>query len=736
MKRWIAFALAVIICAITSVGATWAYMVNGSEDPNVMTVGKIKIEQLEFEREDPETQGEGIRIQRFHANKSLYPGVYQDTFDFGTTSGRIHWDAVGKEGYSTGIWDPEQVSNELDKMVFVRNEGNRDAYIRTVFAFETLPEWSLEKFRDSVHLNKNGTTWAWTWVETPVLIGEGVYYVAVATYNQPLPGGGISDISLSQVILDKRIAEEDFASLGDTYHILVYTQAIQSDGFTDPDTALNEGFGTVDSVQMPFVDDAPIQGGPMHDAIRYLDADGETDISARVTGVVFGTFDDYPQIPLRYDSTVIAAEDGQEVCVYYDMDENEQFTIYVLSDDVIYLPADSTGLFANMSALTTVETSNLDVSRVEVMDKMFYKCEKLRSVDVSTWDTSNVRSTNDMFYCCIQVNNLDVSNWDVSNVTSMSGMFDMFGTSQRNTALTYLHVSNWDVSNVTNMSRLFLGCNKLDNLDLSNWDTSSVTNLYRALGNLYSLTTWEIENWDVSNCTTLEDTFVNCEKITKLDLSKWDVSKVTNMQGTFTSLISCTELNLSGWDTSNVTNMLQTFWNCKSMNNVIGLSEFNTSKVTTFRGMFGYCSGTNQDWHVDLSKWDTSSATNMYMMFYIASGVTMEGLENWDTSNLTNTYAMFHQHTKVKELDLSGWNTSKLTNASYMFDYCSSLETIYVSDQWTNAGITSSSNMFRGCSKLVGGAGTKVSTTNATYARIDTPETPGYLTHIDDKPVA
>lgn len=44
--------------------------------------------------------------------------------------------------------------------------------------------------------------------------------------------------------------------------------------------------------------------------------------------------------------------------------------------------------------------------------------------------------------------------------------------------------------------------------------------------------------------------------------------------------------------------------------------------------------------------------------------------------------------------------------------------------------------MFAGCSKLVGGAGTKVSSTNHTNARIDTAETPGYLTHINDKPVA
>ena len=207
------------------------------------------------------------------------------------------------------------------------------------------------------------------------------------------------------------------------------------------------------------------------------------------------------------------------------------------------------------------------------------------------------------------------------------------------------------------------------------------------------------------------------------------------MQGTFTSLINCTELNISGWDTSKVTNMLQTFWNCRSMLNVVGLSDLNTSQVKTFRGIFGNCAKNGQNWHLDLSQWDTSSATNMYMMFYLADGVTVEGTENWDVSNVTTAYAMFYGAKSITELDLSGWDTSSLTNAAHMFGQCPNLETIYVSDLWTNANITSSGNMFNGCSKLVGGAGTKVSTTNATYARIDTAETPGYLTHIKDKPV-
>ena len=72
-----------------------------------------------------------------------------------------------------------------------------------------------------------------------------------------------------------------------------------------------------------------------------------------------------------------------------------------------------------------------------------------------------------------------------------------------------------------------------------------------------------------------------------------------------------------------------------------------------------------------------------------------------------------------------------------MFSDCSKLTSLYVSEYnsetkkgWTKENVTSSSSMFYKCSNLVGGNGTKYnfSYIDATYARIDTASTPGYLT--------
>lgn len=65
-----------------------------------------------------------------------------------------------------------------------------------------------------------------------------------------------------------------------------------------------------------------------------------------------------------------------------------------------------------------------------------------------------------------------------------------------------------------------------------------------------------------------------------------------------------------------------------------------------------------------------------------------------------------------------------------MFYSCSKLVTIYADDGWSTDCVKYSTSMFSSCTALVGGNGTvyNSSYTDATYARIDTAETPGYFT--------
>ena len=197
------------------------------------------------------------------------------------------------------------------------------------------------------------------------------------------------------------------------------------------------------------------------------------------------------------------------------------------------------------------------------------------------------------------------------------------------------------------------------------------------------------------------------------NMDNLNTSSVINMSrmllgvGGFSSSIS---LDVSSWDTSNVANMSYMFSRTTgAVVNLIGLNTWDVSNVTNMSYMFCAVGQYSTSITLDLSGWDTSSVTDMSWMFY---NIT------WDSR------ADF-------ELDLSSFNTSKVTNMSYMFQDAIGLTTIYVGDGWDTSKVTSSSTMFGYNNKLVGGNGTTFNSsyTDKTYARIDTAETPGYLTY-------
>ena len=209
---------------------------------------------------------------------------------------------------------------------------------------------------------------------------------------------------------------------------------------------------------------------------------------------------------------------------------------------------------------------------------------------------------------------------------------------------------------------------------------------------------------------------------TTLDVSNFNTSNVTNMSFMF-SISQATTLDLSNFDTSKVTNMSGMFSNSKAT--ALDVSNFDTSKVTNMSAMFYNTKVTT----LDVSSFDTSKVTDMSVMFNKSHATTLD-LSNFNTSNVTDMSGMFSE-SEATTLDLSSFDTSKVTDMSYMFIYASNLKTIYVSSKFVTTAVTSSTSMFSGCTKLIGGAGTKYDSTKTdkTYARIDGGTSrPGYFT--------
>ena len=372
-------------------------------------------------------------------------------------------------------------------------------------------------------------------------------------------------------------------------------------------------------------------------------------------------------------------------------------------------------MFYNSQA-TTLDVSNFNTSNVTNMKGMFYKSKAI-TLDVSNFDTSNVTNMGTMFSNS-QATTIDVSNFDTSNVTDMGYMFFY-------SQATILDVSNFDTSNVTNMETMFYR-SKATTLDVSNFDTSNVTNMD---GMFYSsqATTIDVSNFNTSKVTNMSSMFENSQA-TILDLSSFDTSKVTDMSSMFYSS-QATTIDVSNFNTSKVTNMRYMFSDSKAT--TLDVSNFNTSNVTNMENMFFKSKATT----LDVSNFDTSKVTYMSYMFWNSQATTLD-LSNFDTSNVTHMLGMF-EGTKATTLDVSNFDTSKVTDMEAMFYNSTNLKTIYVSNKFNTDKVTDSTSMFSGCTKLIGGAGTKYNSSyvDKTYARIDGgTSNPGYFTDIADKP--
>ena len=346
------------------------------------------------------------------------------------------------------------------------------------------------------------------------------------------------------------------------------------------------------------------------------------------------------------------------------------------------------------------------------MSYMFYKSQAT-SIDLSSFNTSNVTNMENMFDSS-QATTLAPSNFNTSNVVNMSGMFSY-------SKATTLDLSNFDTSNVTDMSGMFEG-SQATTLDLSNFDTSKVLDMSFMFSESKVSTIKGLNNINTSNVTNMESMFYD-SNATTLNLSSFDTSNVVNMNSMFYNS-KATTLDVSKFDTSNVTDMGSMFYGSNAI--TLNLSNFNTSNVTDMSGMFSYSKATT----LDLSNFDTSKVTHMEGMFANSKATTLD-LSNFNTSNVTNMESMF-DGSQATTLDLSNFDTSNVINMSRMFNSSTNLKTIYSSDKFnTNNVRYSVTNMFTGCTSLVGGAGTKYNSSyvDKTYARIDGgTSNPGYFT--------
>jgi surface protein len=712
MKKTLIWIVVPILLAVVCVVGTLAYFIEEEKAENVMTVGNIGIQIVEYERESTSTSNAAATVRDFNNDKLLIPSTAPDDFDYTALDNTtyVDWAQVGKTGYTSPIWDPAKVSNEVDKMVFVENTGSYDAYVRLYFAFEAGNFVRLDRFKEMVHLNKNDSDWTWEWLDKAnhvADIGGAKYFIAMATCNVPVKAGELSPISLSQIALDPTAKNGDSLAFGEKYDVLVFAQGVQADGFQDfdytPATALTEAFGTTvpfDGVTyVPFTDLGTALHSLNGDATSTYLGGGDA-ASDKVNSVTFSTLKAHPEIAGAHTGVFTANKVNEAdftAYTYYVQNDAGKYDIYVLScGDTVYAPVESQRLFCNMKALTKVDLANLDVSETTNMSLMFEGCSSLKS--------------------------LDVKDWDVSKVTNMERMFNGAG-------ITTLDASGWDVGEVTRTHLMFSGCTSLTSVDMTGWKFGKLTTMYAMFYNCSQLTSVDCSDWGVSNVATTQYMFSGCGNLTEANLSGWNLSSLTITNEMFLHCKKLEKLYTLGWSLPNVNNAESMFENCNSLK-VLDVSNWNMTNVKAAK-MFAGC---NKLKALDFSNWKDVTIQSMYRMFDGCNSLANVNVSSWNVSAVTNMTNLFKDCASMTAIDISGWDTSNVTNMTqmfYMVNDNTSLKTITVGGSWSTANVTDDTNMFTRCISLKGGKGTtyNASEVDKDYARIDGgTSNPGYFT--------
>ena len=302
---------------------------------------------------------------------------------------------------------------------------------------------------------------------------------------------------------------------------------------------------------LAYLTDSPSKGTDLRTALHYLKGDESCQITSRVSGITFGLNAHYTHIATAYDGTLVDAEQDVPVYVYY-VPNGSDYDVYVLADDKIYTPKNSSNLFANMTQLTSLEVTNLDTSRTEDMSFLFFECTKLPALDVSGWDTSNVTTT-----------------------------MNMFGGDSLLTTITGL--DTWDMSNVTDTANMFSDCSSLRKLDsIGTWNTGKVTAMECMFSNCVKLTDVEVSNWDVSSVWNMWGMFHACKNLTNIDISRWDVGKVTSTAEMFDGCSNLTAITVpEGMETVGE----YAFADCSGLTTVTFLGDAPTLSSDCFNGV-------------------------------------------------------------------------------------------------------------------------------------------------------
>lgn len=231
MKKILVMALSVALIATMAITGTIAYLSDQDAAVNQATVGTVFVEQTEWER-----GADGV--QPFTQYQQVVPAVpvaspAPDATSVTTPAGSVSMTNAYK--------------NYIDKIVYAKNTGTAEAYMRTVIAVPANSEnWLHLDLNEKSDSNSTGWTVATQRIKNVTIDGQpDTYDLIVLTSEAKIAGGAYAAPSLLGFYVDKdvnNVKGEDGQLSHYTYNgtnignisdlrILVATQAVQTEGW-------------------------------------------------------------------------------------------------------------------------------------------------------------------------------------------------------------------------------------------------------------------------------------------------------------------------------------------------------------------------------------------------------------------------------------------------------------------------------------------------------------------------
>lgn len=157
--------------------------------------------------------------------------------------------------------------------------------------------------------------------------------------------------------------------------------------------------------------------------VSYIDSTDVWKYAEQVKNIIISDNQTKPEeYDHKYDLTISGSKRIYGYLVE-NGDNKTPYDLYIVSNGVIYAPANSTGLFSFPNVETIKGLEYVEFDNTTNMSAMFMNNENLKSLNTSVINTSNATNTSYMFNGCDKLN-VSEKNFDLAKVTNKKYMFN------------------------------------------------------------------------------------------------------------------------------------------------------------------------------------------------------------------------------------------------------------------------------------------------------------------------